>query len=452
MKLKKIMAGVLSVATALSFAGCNSNDNPGNSSNSSNSSSSSSSSSTSSGNSTSDNSTSSTTVDNPIDNETQSVRDNFFDASKITDGLTLKVLTHRTDLCNDSQLLQEWTKEFEEKFNCKVEYQGFTKYSGDVTTMMSTDNYGDVLMIPDQVKLMDLSNFFEPLGDYATLNERYFWMDQKMYDNVVYGIPHMGAVSGGLCYNKRIWSEAGVTEIPKTPEDFVAALKKIKDQFDGEVIPYYTNFNTGWALAQIIDMSVAVSGNSNIQNDILTSKRDLFVEGEDYYNTMKLMFDIFKETDIHEEDPMTGDWEGSKPAINAGKIATMIMGSWAVSQFQEAGDNPQDIGYMPAPFPKGGRQYAGAEMPDYLEAFSDCEFFVAAPAPEGLVGVWDAINNDSEIGLYNDDAANFKIRMAEAAFKNDEATFKAIIDECNKKWAETRDANEDYNAYMATLS
>ena len=91
-------------------------------------------------------------------------------------------------------------------------------------------------------------------------------------------------------------------------------------------------------------------------------------------------------------------------------------------------------------------------MPDYLEAFSDCEFFVAAPAPEGLVGVWDAINNDSEIGLYNDDAANFKIRMAEAAFKNDEATFKAIIDECNKKWAETRDANEDYNAYMATLS
>lgn len=90
MKLKKIMAGVLSVATALSFAGCNSNDNPGNSSNSSNSSSSSSSSSTSSGNSTSDNSTSSTTVDNPIDNETQSVRDNFFDASKITDGLTLK--------------------------------------------------------------------------------------------------------------------------------------------------------------------------------------------------------------------------------------------------------------------------------------------------------------------------------------------------------------------------
>ncbi len=500
MKLKKIMAGVLSVATVLSFAGCNSNDTPSNSSSSSSTSSTSSStdgSNSTTDSSTTDNSTSSTPANNPIDNETQSVRDNFYDASKITDGLTLKVLTHRTDLCNDSQQLQEWTKEFEEQFNCKVEYHGFTKYAGDVTTMMSTDNYGDVLMIPDQVKVMDLGNFFEPLGDYETLNERYFWMDQKMYDNVVYGIPHMGAVSGGLCYNKRIWSEAGVTEIPKTPEDFVAALKKIKDQFDGEVIPYYTNFNTGWALAQIIDMSVAVSGNSNIQNDILTSKRDLFVEGEDYYNTMKLMFDIFKETDIHEEDPMTGDWEGSKPAINAGKIATMIMGSWAVSQFQESGDNPQDIGYMPAPFTKDGKQYAqstsdyalgvnvhsdeavkelgkayidwfvndspyisynqgvspvrGADMPDYLEAFADCEFFVASPAPDGLVGVWNAIDNDSEIGLYNDDAANFKIRMAEAAFKNDEAAFKAIIDECNKKWAETRDANEDYLAYMATL-
>ena len=109
MKLKKIMAGVLSVATVLSFAGCNSNDTPSNSSSSSSTSSTSSStdgSNSTTDSSTTDNSTSSTPANNPIDNETQSVRDNFYDASKITDGLTLKVLTHRTDLCNDSQQLQ----------------------------------------------------------------------------------------------------------------------------------------------------------------------------------------------------------------------------------------------------------------------------------------------------------------------------------------------------------
>lgn len=38
-----------------------------------------------------------------------------------------------------------------------------------------------------------------------------------MYDNTVYGIAHLGSVAGGICYNKRIWSEAGITELPTTP-------------------------------------------------------------------------------------------------------------------------------------------------------------------------------------------------------------------------------------------
>ena len=143
---------------------------------------------------------------------------------------------------------------------------------------------------------------------------------------------------------------------------------------------------------------------------------------------------------------MTTDWEGCKPAINNGKIATMVMGSWAVSQFQEAGDNADDIGYMPAPFSTNGKQYAesapdycmgvnknrsdeikelgkkyitwfvedsgfakkegsicalkGSEMPEYLTDFANCELFITAAAPEGLTGVWDAINNDSEVGTW----------------------------------------------------
>ena len=43
---------------------------------------------------------------------------------------------------------------------------------------------------------------------------------------------------------------------------------------------------------------------------------------------------VFSDPTLHEEDPMTSDWEGCKAAINEGKIATMVMGAWAVSQFQ----------------------------------------------------------------------------------------------------------------------
>ncbi len=457
MKIRKLMAGLLAAGIMLSLTACG---NTGTSS----------------------------------DSQTSGTSDNSSGTGSNTGSqLTLKVLTHRTDRLEDGSL-EEMTKSFEETNNCRVEYQGFTDYASDVPTMMNTTEYGDVLMIPDTVKLQDLSSFFEPLGTFEEMNEKYMWADKKMYDNTVYGIAHLGTIAGGICYNKRIWSEAGITELPKTPEDFIADLKLIAENTDA--IPYYTNFaDASWTLVQWASLVNSASGSKTYETDILTSKRDLFVPGDAYYEVYKLMYDVFKDPALHEEDPMTSDWEGCKKAINEGKIATMVMGSWAVSQFKEAGSNPDDIGYMPAPFSVNGKQYAestsdyclgvnknrrddikelgkkyitwfvedsgfaqkegsvsalrGSEMPDYLTDFADCEFFVTETAPEGLVGVWDAVNNDSEVGTWQGDAANFKIRIAEAAFAGDgEDAFESILADANAKWNAERDANPDFQAYL----
>lgn len=473
MKLRKLMAGFLAASTALSLAACSSGND-----------------------SSADSGSTGSTGSSAADSNANSGADTSSSAdSQAASGekLTLTVLTHRTDRKDDGTLA-EMTKSFEEKNNCTVVYQAFTDYSTDVPTMMNTTDYGDVLMIPDTVKLEDLSNFFEPLGTYDEMNAKYMWADKKMYDNTVYGIAHLGTIAGGICYNKRIWKEAGITELPKTPADFVADLKLIAENTDA--IPYYTNFaNADWTLVQWASLVNSASGSKSYETDILTSKRDLFVPGDAYYEVYKLMFDIFKDPTLHEEDPATSDWEGCKKAINDGKIATMVMGSWAVSQFKEAGENPDDIGYMPAPFNVNGKQYAestadyclgvnknrsdeikelgkkyitwfveesgfaqkegsvcalrGSAMPDYLTDFADCEFFVTETAPEGLVGVWDAINNDSEVGTWQGDAANFKIQIAEAAFAGEgEDKFESILADANSKWNTTRDANADFQAYM----
>lgn len=473
MKLTKAMAGIIAASTILSLTACSNNNS-----------------------STADNSgagASSAADGSSAAASSATDGSSAADSSTTTEGLTLKVLTHRTDRIEDGSLA-EMTKAFEEANNCKVEYQGFTDYASDVSTMMNTTDYGDVLMIPDTVKVMDLGNFFEPLGTLEELDQKYYWADKKAYDGNVYGIAHLGTVAGGICYNKKVWAEAGVTKLPTTPEEFIEDLKLIRDNTDA--IPYYTNYaDASWTLVQWASLVNSASGSSTYENDILTSKRDLFVEGDAYYEVYKMMFDIFSDPTLHEEDPMTTDWEGCKPAINNGKIATMVMGSWAVSQFQEAGDNAEDIGYMPAPFSTNGKQYAesapdycmginknrsddikelgkkyitwfvedsgfakkegsicalkGSEMPEYLTDFADCELFITAAAPEGLTGVWDAINNDSEVGTWQGDADNFKIKMAEAAFAGQgEDAFKQIVSDTNAKWNATRDANADLAAYL----
>lgn len=458
MKLRRTFAGLLAISTVLTMSACNNNSNN----------------------------------NDPAETNTTNNTAANSDNQNSGDKLTLKVLTHRTDRLEDGSL-DAMTDAFEEANNCVVEYQGFTDYATDVATMMNTTDYGDVLMIPDTVKLEDLANFFEPLGTYDEMNAKYNWADRKMYDNTVYGIAHLGSVAGGICYNKKVWAAAGITELPKTPEDFVKCLEKIRDNTDA--IPYYTNYaDASWTLCQWPALVNSASGSTTYEEDILVSERDLFVDGDAYYEVYELMYNIFKDRTLIEEDPMTTDWEGCKAAINEGKIATMVMGSWAVSQFQAAGPNPDDIGYMPAPFNVNGKQYAesasdyclgvnknrdkdikelgkkyitwfveesgfaqkegslptlkGSELPGYLTDFADVELFMTAPASEGLVGVWDAINNDSEVGTWQGDAANFKIQIAEAAFAGEDK-LADILAEANKKWNAERDSNEDFQAYKS---
>lgn len=471
MKSKRIMAGLLALSTVLTMSACGEKATD----------------TTTTAAPAADGET--TTAAPAADGETTTAAD-----SASGEKLTLKVLTHRTDRVEDGSL-DAMTDAFEAANNCVVEYQGFTDYTTDVPTMMNTTDYGDVLMIPGTVKIEELSNFFEPLGSYDELKDKYNWIDNKMYDGQVYGIPHLGSVAGGICYNKKVWADAGVTELPKTPEDFIKALQMIRDNTDA--IPIYTNYaDASWTLVQWASLVNSASGSSTYETDILVSGRDLFVEGDPYWEVYELMFNAFVDPTLREEDPMTTDWEGCKAAINEGKIGTMVMGSWAVSQFQAAGPNADDIGYMPAPFNVNGKQYAesapdyclgvnknrdaaikelgkkyitwfveesgfakqegsigtlkGSELPGYLDAFADCELFVTNAAPEGLVGVWDAINNDSEVGTWQGDAANFKILIAEAAFAGESLDrVKEIYAEANEKWNSTRDANADYQAYIA---
>ena len=55
-----------------------------------------------------------------------------------------------------------------------------------------------------------------------------------------------GGNADGVAYNKRVWTEAGITEVPATPDEFLDDLQIIKDNTDA--IPLYINFAAGWTM------------------------------------------------------------------------------------------------------------------------------------------------------------------------------------------------------------
>ena len=396
------------------------------------------------------------------------------DPSKVSG--TIKVLTVRTDLVQDGTL-KKYAAEFNKTYpKVKVEFEGLTNYEAEVKIRMNTENYGDVLLIPAVIKKADYPRFFASLGTQAERSKKYRFTDYTAVDGKVYGQSPVG-VSPGFIYNKRIWKEAGVTEWPTTPAEFLADLKAIKAKTDA--IPYYTNFAAGWTLTSWTYVDGAVS--CDPQATTRLAEDDPWAKGADLRVGDTLLYDIVKEG-LVEKDPTTSNWEESKPRTAKGEIATQWLGTWAIVQFQDAakkaGVNPDDIGFMPFPARTGGK-FCATVAPDYNQAvnvhskykeaarawidwFTDKSGYVEdnlsisplkdAPMPQvlkpyedlgvKLIEVDDAqgarvkqLDSDSEVGIYAPEYRQNLVDLARGARKG---TLDGFLGDLSKRWTDAQ--------------
>lgn len=281
---------------------------------------------------------------------------------------TIKWLHHKTDREEDGTI-PDLVAKFNEVYpNITVETEGVTDYAEDSLLRLSTGDWGDIMFIP-AVDKQDLSDYFIPYGTTSEMDEYINFANAWENDGMCYGIGYMGNAQGVL-YNKKVFEDAGVTTIPSTPDEFIDALKAIKENTDA--IPLYTNYAAEWTMgAWDAYVGCVSNGDATYFNQKFVHDADPFSDkgdGTGPYALYKILYDAVAEGLI-EEDYTTTDWEGCKAMINNGEIGTMVLGSWAIAQMKAAGDNPDDIGYMPFPMTVGGTQYALAG-PDYSYAIS----------------------------------------------------------------------------------
>lgn len=405
--------------------------------------------------------------------------------SSDSDVETITFINHKTDWETNGKW-DEYIAKFNEKYpDIKVEVQTITDYAGQMKTRMNSKEYGDVLMIPGDISPKDYENFFESLGDTEELSEKYLGLNDRSYEGVQYGIPsQMNAT--GLVINKEVFEDAGITEFPKTTEDFIVALKKIKEN-NSSIVPLYTNYAAGWTLSNWDFTRTGVSGNADFTNE-MTSDTSLFDEGGTMYTIYNTLYTVAKEGLI-ESDPTTIDWEQSKVDLANGKVAVMVLGSWAVPQVQEANeDNADNITFEVFPVTASdGKQYMpiggdynygininskhkkaarkfidwmvnesdyavdnggiptvkGAEYPKALQDSQDAgvELIEENPAPEGKESLFSDINNEAELGIGSTDTE--KQRIIDAAVGNSKESFDDIMKDFNTRWANAIKAVSD---------
>lgn len=397
----------------------------------------------------------------------------------------LKFLTHKTDIVDTT--FQEYIKEFQKMYpNVNIEYEGITDYANDVTLRLTTGDWGDICMVPTSIDKSELSNYFTSFGSVEKLSENYEsnMLNNYAYENQVYGVPSMANVQG-IVYNKAVFEAAGIKELPKTPDEFLDALQKIKDNTDA--IPMYTNFAAGWTMtAWDSYIDGGATGDAEFVNTGLTKGENPFSDrgdGTGPYAVYNVLYEAVSRG-LTEDDPTTTDWEGCKGMLNSGKIGCMALGSWSVIQMQEAGDKADDISYMAFPITVNGKQYAAAgpdycygincnsskdeqiaamcyikwlveksgfaqdqgglsivsgdEYPAALEAMKDIELIVNAPAAEGEENLWNDINNSSELGI--NVSGSIGKEIVESAVSKTK-TMDEMVNEWNEKWTNAQEAN-----------
>ena len=282
---------------------------------------------------------------------------------------TIKFIHHKTDREEDGTI-SDLIAKFNELYpNIMVETEGITDYQEDALLRLSAGDWGDVMFIP-AVDKAELSTYFIPFGTVEEMSEYVNFADEWMYDNMCYGIGFMGNAHG-ILYNKKVFADAGITELPKTPDEFIAALQAIKDNTDA--IPLYTNYAAGWTMGGQWDafLGAITTSDETWLNQKFVHTAEPFKDNGDgtgAYALYKILYDAV-EKGLIEDDYTTTDWEGCKPMINNGEIGCMVLGSWAIAQMKAAGDHPDDIGYMPFPITVGSKQYATAG-PDYSYAIN----------------------------------------------------------------------------------
>ena len=357
-----------------------------------------------------------------------------------------------------------------------------TNYADTAKLHLQSGQYETVMLIP-AIDKADLSTYFLPYGDLESMEKEINYATNWMYDDQVYGVP-ITATAQGIVYNKKVFEEAGIKELPKTPEEFLQALKAIKD-YDSSIVPLYTNYAAGWTMGSWDDyIGISATGDPSYTQQKLLHTKDPFKDyGDDThaYAVYKILYDAVAQG-LTEEDYSTTDWEGCKTMINQGKIGCMVLGSWAYPQMEAAGENGDDIGYMAFPISVDGKQYTlsgpdycmginvnaskeeqeaamvfvkwmteksgysynedglpiAADSTDTKLTFDGVELMQEDPVLEGEEDLLNKLNSESELNVRNGGDSKIQEIIEHASIGD--MSFDEIMDDWNQKWTDAQEA------------
>lgn len=385
----------------------------------------------------------------------------------------IRILTRDTDLIGTT--FRDYIAEFQQMYpNITIVYEGFDAYDTDEPPLLENDGWGDVCELPSPVNGGDLSSHFLSYGSEEALSKSYRFVSEYAAGGQVFGIPAGGTVSG-IAYSRSVFGKAGITDLPKTPDAFLADLEKIGAATDA--VPLCTNYGIG-SMLSYWDTFIGVdsTGDASYLYRVLPGAANPFSDRRDGtgpYAVYSILYNAAKKGLIG--NPAShSDAEKNMLLLAGGGIGTMALDRAAA--FRAGGGG--DVAYMPFPVSVNGVQYTSAKStagyainihsspenrlaamlyvkwltessgyanirglipvrigdpyPDFLAAFRNVTLSSNLPAADGQKTLFETVNADSGLFLMSDQSRASELITAAGDKKT---TFDGIMSIWNTVWA-----------------
>ena len=184
--------------------------------------------------------------------------------------------------------------------------------------------------------IKDIKN--EPFMKYIRDTE----LDTVTIEDGVYGIP-MDTQAWGVFYNKELFEQAGIADVPVTVSELKDCVEKLKAS---GITPFAAGYATEWTIGQFLGY-----GASSILTPAAVELGDDYKKGNWTFDQPGIdqAFDVLDlVADNTQDRPFDTDVSGQYAAFAKGDAAMMLQGNWSILQIREL--NPDiKMGMFPLP-------------------------------------------------------------------------------------------------------
>jgi len=211
-----------------------------------------------------------------------------------------------------------------------------------------------------------------------------------------HGVPFIQATEA-LYYNKTLFEEAGITDLPTTYDELVAAADKL---VAAGITPIEFGGTVNWHVMRLLD--------SIIETKCGAETADALNTGDGDWSAEPCVTEAFTELKKWGDDYINEGFMGisnddSSQLFFSGQAAMALEGTWLNSQVVDNGMDPAEVGIFP--FPTGtGRLYGFGEglyvskstdKADLAAKFLD--FFTSDESQSGAQGAWSPISANKNV-------------------------------------------------------